>query len=73
MVAHAPGRAPKVQKNLVSIKNKKQKQKEKKKKEVYWVSKGLPTHKAQVGLTSVGDEMVLQFGKLRESVGTVWA
>lgn len=38
-----------------------------------WVSEGLPTHWAQVGLTSVGDEMAPQLGKLGESTGTVWA
>lgn len=38
-----------------------------------WVSEDLPTHRAQVGLTSVGDEMAPQLGKLGESTGTVWA
>lgn len=38
-----------------------------------WVSEGLPTHRAQVGLTSVGNEMTPQLWKLGESTGTVWA
>lgn len=40
--------------------------------EYTWVSAGLPTHRAQVGLTSVGDEMALQLGNLGDSIGTVW-
>lgn len=38
-----------------------------------WVSEGLPTHGAQVGLPGVGDEMAPQFWQLREGVGTVRA
>lgn len=38
-----------------------------------WVSEGLPTHGAQVGLPGVGDEVAPQFGKLGESVSTVRA
>lgn len=41
--------------------------------ECMWVSQGLPTHGAQVGLASVGDEMASQFRQLGESIGTMWA
>lgn len=41
--------------------------------ECMWVSQGLPTHGAQVGLSSVGDEMAPQFRQLGEGTGTVWA
>lgn len=38
-----------------------------------WVSKGLPTHRAQVGLPSMGDEVAPQFRQLGKGVSTVWA
>lgn len=37
-----------------------------------WVPEGLPTHRAQVGLASVGDEMAPELRKLGEGIGAVW-